>query len=335
MGVCNRCIHDFTVFDYCGIYHKDKSLQFFIMGNIKRLKMRHRIAQIIPYFGKWPEWIELYFYSCGRNPMIDFIFYTDCPLPMHRYANTIFHHCSYEDYCQLVSKRLGIDFHVRNPYKLTDLKPFMGIIHKEELKGYDFWGFGDLDLVYGNLTMIVNEENLNRYELITTHNYHIAGHFTICRNNEKWRNMCFKIPDWKSKLQSEKALSMDELDFTYVIHPAIRWISRIHKYLFKPLGVHYFKVLDALNPIFAPKLHLKEYWTSPQPKKGESWTYENIEGRIVDYIGRELPYLHFLFFKKTPWLDTNDYWRAGYWKVNENVECCDKVVFNIKEVVSQ
>lgn len=297
--------------------------------------MKYKVAQVIPYFGKWPEWIELYFYSCSRNLMIDFIFYTDCPLPKHIYANTIVHTCSYDKYCQLVSERLGIDFHIQHSYKLTDLKPFMGIIHQDDFKDYDFWGFGDLDLVYGDLSMLVNEEYLDKYELLTTHNYHLAGHFTICRNNEKWRNMCLQIPEWKSKLQNENALSMDELDFTYVVHPGIRWIARIHKYLCKPFGVHYYKVLDALNPIFSPNLYLKEFWTSPQPQKDECWTYNNKDGKIMDNKGRELPYLHFIFFKKTPWLDTDKYWRNGYWHLEKDIERCDKVLFSIKDIVSQ
>lgn len=35
---------------------------------------------------------------------------------------------------------------------------------------------GDLDLVYGNLGMVINDKNMARYDVITTHNYHIAGH---------------------------------------------------------------------------------------------------------------------------------------------------------------
>lgn len=31
------------------------------MGKLLTKKTNYKIAQIIPYFGKWPEWIELYF----------------------------------------------------------------------------------------------------------------------------------------------------------------------------------------------------------------------------------------------------------------------------------
>lgn len=39
-----------------------------------------KAAIIIPYFGKFPEWFNLYLYSCKKNPEVDFIFYTDCSL---------------------------------------------------------------------------------------------------------------------------------------------------------------------------------------------------------------------------------------------------------------
>lgn len=294
--------------------------------------MKYKVAQVIPYFGKWPEWIELYFYSCGRNPMVDFIFYTDCSLPQHRYKNTIFRHCSYDDYCQIVSECLGIDYHCRQSYKLTDLKPFLGFIHKDDFKEYDFWGFGDLDLVYGNLGMMLNESNLNHYDVITTHNYHIAGHCCFFRNTEYYRNLCFNIKDWKQKLIDEKPLSMDELDFSYQVMPWLKNIGRIHKYLCKPLGIHYFKVLDALNPILHSKMMVQECWTSPQPHHNEIWTYDLKQNIVVTPWGIQLPYLHFLFFKKTQWLEKDLYWHEGFYQINNPVESYEKIQISIRGI---
>ena len=291
--------------------------------------MKHRVAQIIPYFGKWPEWIELYFFSCGRNPMIDFIFYTDCPLPQHQYKNTIFYQCTYEEYCQLISKRLGIDYHCEKPYKLTDLKPFIGVIHEQELKGYDFWGMGDLDLVYGDLSMLVNDEMSDRYDLITTHNYHIAGHFCICRNNEFYRNLCFKIKDWKQKMESDKAMSIDEIEWSYLVYPQLRNVARLHHYVLSHFGVDVWKYRDRMNRLLEPWKHIIEYWTSPEPQKGQIWVYDMEKGVMIDPQGRELPYLHFLFFKKTPWKVTEDYWREGFWQLDDDFEKYNKIVFSL------
>ena len=296
--------------------------------------MKYKAAQIIPYFGKWPEWIELYFYSCGRNPMVDFIFYTDCPLPEHRYKNTIFHSCSYTEYCELVSSRLQIEYKCAKPYKLTDLKPFIGTIHEEELTDYDFWGMGDLDLVYGDLGMVINESNLEKYDVLTTHNYHLAGHCCFFRNNDYYRNLCFKIKDWREKITSETPMSLDELEFTYIVCPLFQTIGRIHKYLCRPLGIHYFKVLDTLNPLFHKKVLLHEYGTSPEPQNGGgTWRYD--KNRVWDDKGRELPYLHFLFFKKTPWLKTDVYWHDGFYKIHEPIENCKYIDINIEGIFAR
>lgn len=70
---------------------------------------------------------------------------------------------------------------------------FLGAVHEPELKEYDFWGFGDLDVVHGNLGMLVNDKMLTQYDFITTHAFRVAGHFTLCRNNEYYRTLCFKI----------------------------------------------------------------------------------------------------------------------------------------------
>ncbi|MFC3608426.1 DUF6625 family protein [Stutzerimonas tarimensis] len=57
---------------------------------------------------------------------------------------------SFSAYCDRVSERFGIDFHPEFPYKLGDIKPALGFVHQEELQGIDFWGFGDIDVIYGN-----------------------------------------------------------------------------------------------------------------------------------------------------------------------------------------
>jgi hypothetical protein len=60
---------------------------------------KNKIAIIIPYFGKWPEWIELYFYSCSKNECIDWYFFTDCEGIKTQYPNVHFEKMFFSDYC--------------------------------------------------------------------------------------------------------------------------------------------------------------------------------------------------------------------------------------------
>lgn len=294
--------------------------------------MKYRIAQIIPYFGRWPEWIDLYLYSCSRNPMIDFIFYTDCPMPQKVYSNTIMHKCSYKEYKLLVGKRLGIDYNIEKPYKLTDLKPFIGLVHEEELKGYDFWGFGDLDLVYGDLSLIINERNLEKYDLITTHSYHIAGHFTICRNNKYYRNRCLEIEYWQDRLVDDKHYAFDEGEWSDMIYPTLRYVRFLYKKIFKRLGVSFWKYMEFANKIMLHKKLFSEFYTSPAPKPGLVWKYDVKNGKMFNDEGLELPYLHFLFFKKTPWYDTDLYWREGYYTIEDNFKKYKNIYIDEKHI---
>lgn len=300
--------------------------------------MRYKIGQIIPYFGKWPEWIELYMYSCGRNSMVDFIFYTDCPLPHHKYKNTIFHFCTFDEYKDLVGARLQIDYNIKSAYKLTDLKPFLGVVHQEELKNYDFWGFGDIDLVYGDLSMLVNDEKLDRYDVITTHNYHIAGHFTLCRNNEYYRNLCYRIRNWQIRLVEDIHHGYDEAEWSDLVFPALKWIRTFHNRVLKHFGISLFTALNKLNPIFGRKLLFKEFWTSPNPAQKQGmptprWEYCLKSGEIYSNDGNKaLPYLHFLFFKKTPWLETEYYWRDGFYQLDADFEKYKSVLFDWQKI---
>lgn len=68
-----------------------------------------------------------------------------------------------------MSKKLNIKFTLKNPYMLVNVKPFLGTIHDDIANKYDFWGYSDIDLIYGDMSYLLNDSNLNKYDLITTH----------------------------------------------------------------------------------------------------------------------------------------------------------------------
>lgn len=298
--------------------------------------MKYKVAQIIPYFGSWPEWIELYFYSCGRNPMVDFIFYTDCLLPKHRYANTIFNQCTFEEYKKLVGKSLGIEYNVERAYKLCDLKPFLGAVHEPELREYAFWGFGDLDVVHGDLGMLVNDKMLTKYDFITTHAYRVAGHFTLCRNNEYYRNLCFKIKKWQKGLIDNKSHGYDEIDWSCLINPFERNIGRCYRYLLKPFGLKSSSVYGWANKVLIKHKHIQEYFTTLNPAPIDNvtpiWIYNLEDNTIQAPNGIKLPYLHFMYFKKGVWSQSEYNWKEDYYKLSDKIELYKQITFDYKEV---
>lgn len=283
----------------------------------------------------------LNFYTCSKQNNIDFVYFTDCDEIINmasKYPNIICHKVSFEEYCENASKRLKVDFHPQHAYKLCDLKPFYGFIHQDILRKYEFWGYGDNDLVYGNLNVLTNDNMLNSYDVITTMSERIAGHFAIFRNNEKFRSLPFKCSRWKEQLLYIEHVGFDESDWVRMVLPDKRFLTAIYKGLFKPF-MSYEKWVEITYRFYSNKWNRKfttEMFTTPIPKDGEVWIYDNQTGKIIAPDGRELPYLHFLFFKKTKYLETDKYWKDDYWNINKNSDFFEikKISFSLNGVKS-
>lgn len=279
-----------------------------------------KIAIIIPYFGKFPVWFDLYLYSCSKNPQVDFMFFTDCDIPERVYSNTIFQKTDFGSYCERVSECLSIDFHPKDPYKLCDLKPFYGIIHKEDLEGYDFWGFGDIDVIYGDLSLIVNQKNLAHYDFITALSDRVAGHFTIMRKESKFTELCKQIPNFKERLESQKNYVVDEVDLCKIVYPQLKNVGRVFRHIVEPLHLvsreNYF---NWCSNVFCNRLTRRKFWdyrTTPKPKQCERWDYDLESGIVTEPSGKSIPYLHFFFFRDNRWEKSEQYWQGKYYNVS-------------------
>ena len=269
--------------------------------------------------------------------MIDFMIFTDCGCPECEIpANVHLRHLTFGDYKAIVNHSLqkyGGYFNSESTYKLTDLKPFLGLIHESELKDYAWWGFGDLDLVYGDMSMLVNEHNLTKYDLVTTHNYHIAGHCTFMRNTDYFRKLCLQITDWPLRLNDERHYGFDEADWSSLVYPAIKYPLAFYSRVLRHISPKLFNpFMNLANRVLNRRMIFKEYNTSPAPAPNGVWIFNVREGRVLAPDGKNLPYLHFLFFKKTPWLKTDHYWRSGYYKLGHNIAEYDNVMMDVQSI---
>lgn len=255
------------------------------------------VVIIVPYFGEWPEWFELFLVSCKWNDTIDWIFYTDCPEPEYLLPNVKYVHTSFADYCSHVSSCLGVNFKPENAYKLCDVKPFYGFIHEQDLTGYDYFGFGDVDVIYGNLREFLTDRVLT-HNLISTHSNRISGHFCLLKNTDSLRNAFRRMASWKSFLENSEHMGIDESKFTKVFLKH----RKHHKALVKLAGLfdsyqrnNYWK--EQYSTILSPKP-----WINGQLDHPENWYWK--DGRLINsHDGeREFMYLHFMNWKSSRWL---------------------------------
>jgi hypothetical protein len=293
-------------------------------------KHSQKIALIIPYFGKYPEWIDLYFYSCQQNKTIDFYFFTDSKIPEKHADNLYFQQISFTDYCKTASEKLGIDFSPKSAYKLCDLKVFYGFLHQDLLKNYDFWGFGDVDVIWGNIAKFYTPEMLEKYDVFSTHADRVSGHLAILRNNKKYRELCFKIKDWKTKLAAQNNFVLDEQDFSRLVFPESWLISKFYtKILMKVVKkaepwVVYFTLTPYINKFLLLKqrrLFFRELHTTPylngrykgDEDDSDEWLYKN--GAVVNLRNlKEYIYLHFMVFKKNSFKERY-FWKENFYKI--------------------
>lgn len=276
------------------------------------------ILFLIPYFGNWPFWMPFFVESCRHNPDIDWLLIGDCAEIPNLPPNVRHRHISFADYCAFIADRLGFAFAPPSPYKLCDLKPAFGHIHKGDLANYDFWAFGDLDLVYGDLRQYFTTERLSRYTLLATHDRRISGHLTLIRNTEEMCALYRKVPDFAALLANPAHQHFDESAFSRLFiwrknlpNPLRRFISQ-----FNPL----WRNADFSEAYSTP--YAARPWTDGSMAFPEYWTWKSGKLTSSKDGAREFPYLHFMSLKKEHWKNSppiqdeiDDLVHSGCWRM--------------------
>ncbi len=170
-----------------------------------------KILIIIPFFGKTPVWINYFIRSCEINTKFNWLLYGDLKTSISLPDNVKITAAKINDFNSLASKKLGFPISIVNPYKICDFRPVFGLIFEDFIQGYDFWGYSDLDLIYGTISTFISNSDLEQYDVITTKKNYIAGHFTLIRNNPKINLLYNKIFRIKFILKdSSKHYCIDE-----------------------------------------------------------------------------------------------------------------------------
>lgn len=283
------------------------------------------IAILIPYFGKFPEWADLYFETLKKNSTIDFIFYTDCDYDSYKANNIRFIRISFNEYIEWVNAKIDADFKPANSYKLCDLRPLFGYLHQQDFVGYDFYGWTDMDVLFGDIRSFYNNEVLENYDVISTHSTRISGHLALFRNTPRNISMYKQIYNWKEKLSFEEFVGIDEHGITNAY--TMTWFDKFNE----KFSTNINNVITRwLKRHKTKRLYLVEQYTTPfrsypwldGTKFGEQpnvWYYK--DGTISNNRDgeREFIYIHFMNFKssqwrndgsKAPWEDQRDICRA-------------------------
>ena len=174
------------------------------------------IAIIICYMGKLPWYFTYFTHTCSHNQSIDFFIISDdktykYPLPtnVHLVFKTL------EEINDLATNKLGFNTKILSAYKLCDFKPTYGLLFSELIEKYDFWGHGDIDIIYGNIRKFITSDVLNAHDIIAIRHDFLTGYFLLFKNNDKMKFLFTHSKDYIKVLASDQHFCFDETNFCF------------------------------------------------------------------------------------------------------------------------
>ena len=172
--------------------------------------MKARIALIIPYFGVLPQWFQYFAKSVAHSPILDVFLFTNAQVESTLPENIKVHSCSLAEFGVLASGALSLPVSLAFPFKVCDFKPAFGEIFQEYIRDYEFWAFGDIDLVYGDLVAFL-QPLLANHDVISFRKGWISGSLCVLRNCKEVNSLYTRSADWKKVFLSPDNLLFDEM----------------------------------------------------------------------------------------------------------------------------
>lgn len=209
----------------------------------------YKIALVTCYFGRAPWYLKLFLKSCAFNPGLDFYIIGDLVITDELPANVFHVKISVGEFEVLASHKLGLTVNVAHPYKLCDLKPAYGVIFDKLLLDYDFWGHGDLDVIFGDIRGFITDDILDEYDVICVREEYITGFFTLFKNKEAI-NFLYKLSkDHQEVFTNPEHYCFDECNFAWI--PLMEGLSIFDIKTPIESMTHIVKKLDAAGQIKA------------------------------------------------------------------------------------
>lgn len=164
-----------------------------------------KIALILPWFGRVHEYFDLFLSSVSKNVDLDLLIFSNEKID-NKYDNIKVYNVTFNS----IQRRIkalhpNLNISLITPYRLCDFKPAYGEIFKTELRGYEFWGHCDADMILGDLSKFITNEILNQNDKIFT-----RGHLTIYRNSEFVNGIYKKCSLYKKAFTENDTHAFDE-----------------------------------------------------------------------------------------------------------------------------
>lgn len=261
------------------------------------------IVLVLPYFGRFPGMAPYFFYSCGLNKNLNLLLFTDQECLFSLPENVKLIPFTKDDFSNLVKDKLGIKVSIHYPYKLCDFKPLYAQIFSNYIKDFDFWGYCDMDMIFGDTSKFLTPQVLQIYDVITSRKESLAGNFTIYRNTPELNRLFEKSDIWLDIVKNgwkiysfperfkplgkptPQNVFLKKLVMYSMRKPLIGKIQDINSILSKNRNIR----VGYLNSILSD-----EYYRN---NNDSNWQVAYVNGKLFDHTGKEGMYFHFYRIK--------------------------------------
>ena len=209
---------------------------------------RPQYAALCCYFGQWPSHFAFWLKSCEYNPDIDFLLVSDIAIDGYTIPRNVqLHRMTFAEAQKRIHDLFDPELSpsaciVDRPYKLCDYKTAFGYIFADLFEGYDYWGYYDIDTIWGNIPKFIPENQDNHlvkvfpcghlsfirnqapYDQIFRLVNQVAG--TPCRNNMAGK----QVSTWQQCFTSSQSHYYDEeggLEPWFEAHPELAVYSSV------------------------------------------------------------------------------------------------------------
>jgi len=177
--------------------------------------MKSKILFIICYFGKLPWYTNFFLKSANYNPSINFLWVSDCSESIELPDNFQFVKMNLTQLKSMAESKLSIEIGLGFSYKICDIRPAYGIIFDDYIKDYDFWGYCDIDVIFGDIRKFMSERLLKKYDVISARPEFLSGYFSLFRNSPE-TNTLFKVSkDYEQTFTSIEYKNFDECGYRH------------------------------------------------------------------------------------------------------------------------
>jgi len=186
-----------------------------------------RLAVVFIFFGS--SWTAAHRASleslATSSETADVHLFSDIAPPCEQ-SNLIYHTFTFADLVERVRNRSGANLTGPVYKAVCSIKPLIGVLFADILRGYAYWAYGDLDVLFGRLSLFPWESTC---DIMTPEKEKISGPFTIVRNAHTTNHLYMDMLDWKNALSSHQYFNIDEdgcdacrvKGFTEIAHRAV------------------------------------------------------------------------------------------------------------------